>query len=247
MSIRIFVEPADLAAGALEIRGEEHHYLSKVRRQAVGALVCLLDGQGRMADAQIVEISDGATSLQVLEPQNVLPPKFSLCVVPALIKGERMNLAITKMVELGVQRISPVTTERTVVRLKGDRAQSRVARFQSLSRAASRQSRNPSPPQIDPIQSLESLLARPHETGLGIIPEASGNAAPLASLLPSRAPTSATVLIGPEGGFSAAELSLANRAGFAAASLGPRVLRAETACICIASILAFRYGDIGRI
>ena len=247
MSARIFVEPEELVPGPLVVRGDEHHYLSKVRRLAVGTSICLLDGKGQMAFAEILGIGERETHLRVAEPEVVQPPAFSLSIAPALIKGERMDLAITKMVELGIQRISPIATERTVVRLKGDRAKSRLARFESLSRAAARQSRNPCPPRIDPIQSLESLLGRAPDAELLLIPEASGRARPLAEVLPPRPPASALVLIGPEGGFSAAELAKAREAGFTAVSLGPRVLRAETASIAAASILAFRYGDVGSI
>lgn len=247
LSVRIFVDAEALKAGPLAIRGEEHHYLVHVRRQAEGATVCLLDGQGRWADAEILAISDGTTELLVAEPTLVGAPAFALTVVPALIKGERMDQAISKMVELGVARICPVTTERTVVRLKGDRAKSRHKRFESLAKAAARQSRNPNPPSIEPIGSLSALLAKPPAADLLLIPEASGAATSLAGVLPSAAPASAVVLIGPEGGFSPTELAAAGNAGFAPVSLGPRVLRAETACIAIASILAFRYGDVGSI
>ncbi len=247
LSVRIFVDADRLAVGPLEIRGEEHHYLVHVRRQAVGATVCLLDGQGRWADAEILAIGDGVTELAVAEPTLVGSPAFSVTVVPALIKGERMDQAITKMVELGVARICPVTTERTVVRLKGDRAKSRHKRFLSLAKAAARQSRNPRPPTVDPIASLAEFLKAPPAAGLLLIPEASGARTALAELLPQAVPASAVVLIGPEGGFSAAEIQAASQAGFAPVSLGPRVLRAETACIAIASILAYRYGDVGSI
>ncbi len=247
MSVRIFVDPDALIAGTLTIRDEEHHYLVHVRRQTVGASVCLLDGHGRWADAKVVSIYDGSTELLVDEPTMVGVASFALTIVPAIIKGERMDQAITKMVELGVARICPITTERTVVRLKGDRAKRRLDRFESITKAAARQSRNPRPPQIAPIQSLAELLVAPPAAELSLIPEASGAAPLLAQALPEAKPTSAVVLVGPEGGFSAAELSGAEEAGFVAVSLGPRVLRAETACIAIASILAFRYGDVGSI
>lgn len=247
MSVRIFVESEELIEGPLRITGDEHHYLKNVRRQDIGARLCLLDGRGRMADAEITGIDEISTSLVVAAPEDVPPPAFSLTIAPALIKGDRMDQAISKMVELGVQRIVPMATSRTVVRLKGDRADSRHKRYESLCRAAARQSRNPNPTAVDSISSFESVLARLQTNELLLIPALGDAARPLRELLPDRVPGSATVLIGPEGGFSPEELERAIEAGFAPASLGPRVLRAETACIAMASILAFRYGDVGGI
>ncbi len=248
LSVRVFVEPSALVRGELQLLGEEHHYLTRVRRQEVGATICLLDGDGRWADAEIIAIDEQSTTIRVALPQQMRPATFSLSVAPALIKGERMDQAISKMVELGVQRISPLTTEHTIVRLVGERAGRRLARFRSVCKAAARQSRNARPPSIDPIRSFEDFLAQASQAELKLIPEtASGNAPPLAKVLPSTPPRSAVALIGPEGGFSTAELVLAKDAGFTPVSLGPRILRAETACISITAMLMFRYGDLGLI
>ncbi len=234
-------------AGPITLSGEEHHYLTKVRRQMPGATVCLLDGNGRWADAVIESVESATTQLTIAPPTRIAPADFALTIAPALIKGERMDQAVTKLVELGTTAICPLTTERTIVRLKGNRAASRHARFESLAKAAARQSRNPLPTSISPIQSLRAFLESAPEATLKLIPEASGTTRPLAELLPEQTPRSATVLIGPEGGFTPGEIDLAREAGFLSASLGPRVLRAETACIAVASILSFRYGDVGSI
>ncbi len=247
MSVRVFIAAEAFAAGPVTLKGDEHHYLTHVRRQGVGAAVCALDGEGHWADGEIVSIAKGETQLLLGEPQTFAPPPFSLTIAPALIKGGRMDQAITKMVELGVATIRPITTARTIVRLKGSRAQSRHERFLSLAKAAARQSRNPAPTRIAPIVSLQKLLAEEPIEGLRLIPEASGDTMPLAELLPAEPPKHGLILIGPEGGFAPDEMDAARQAGFVAASLGPRVLRAETACIAIASILSFRYGDVGSI
>ncbi len=247
MSVRIFVAPNALIQGAQQLSGEEHHYLTRVRRQEVGATICLLDGEGHWADAEIIAIDEHATTIQAALPQEIEPARFALTVAPALIKGERMDQAISKMVELGVQRISPITTKHTIVRLTSERAARRLTRFQSVARAAARQSRNARPPTIDAIRSFEDFLAQVPDAELRLIPETTSVCTPLAQTLPATTPRSVVAIIGPEGGFANTELTQAKEAGFLPVSLGPRILRAETACIAVTAMLMFRYGDLGLI
>ncbi len=245
MSVRLLVDPVALRAGALTLSGDEHHYLSKVRRLAVGAHVVLLDGAGRMASAELRDIGSSSSQLWVEEPETLAPPRFQLHVAPALIKGERMDLAITKMVELGVHQISPLSSERSVVKLSKERALGRHKRFESLALAASRQCQNPHPTVISEVKSLPEWLDSEPAAELKLIPYLGAAAEPLASVLPDGDIASALVMIGPEGGFSESEAQAACTRGFRSVSLGPRTLRAETASIYMASVLGFRYGDVG--
>lgn len=246
MSVRLFVDADRLQAGALTLDGDEHHYLSKVRRLAVQDSVTLFDAGGRQAQARVVSIGPTESELLVDTPEEMPLPSFALTLAPALIKGERMDLAITKMVELGVRSIRPMTTERTIVRLKPERAKARHKRFEALALAASRQCQNPHPAEIGAISSLAEVVKASSDQPLKLIPCLSQETVPLSEALPTGELGAATVLIGPEGGFSAAEVQLALESGFTPVSLGPRTLRAETACIALATILAFRYGDVGR-
>jgi 16S rRNA (uracil1498-N3)-methyltransferase len=246
LSVRLLVDSSLLASGTLTLRGDEHHYLSKVRRLAVDDTVTLFDGEGSQAQARIVAIDAEQSELLVDAPSAMPLPPFALTIAPALIKGERMDLAITKMVELGVRCIRPLTTERTIVRLKADRAQARHKRFESLALAAARQSQNPHPAKIEPIRPFSEVVAAADDYDLKLIPCLSQAVVPLEEALPSSETRSAMVLIGPEGGFSGDEVQLAEARGFVPVSLGPRTLRAETACIAVATILSFRYGDVGR-
>lgn len=245
VTVRLFVSPDHLVAGRLHITGEEHHYLSRVRRLTTGNEVVLFDGDGRHAKATIAAIGRNETELSVEDPEQVPESIFRLSIAPALIKGDRMDTAITKMVELGVHHIAPMSTEHSVVRLQGDRAASRHKRFESLARAAARQSRSARQTSIGPITTLEKIVGS-CQAELRLIPYTGANSIPLTEALPEAQPATACVLIGPEGGFTEAEANLAHKAGFIAVTLGPRILRAETACIAMASILAFRYGDASR-
>lgn len=233
--------------GALTLRGDEHHYVSKVRRLNVGAQLVLLDGQGHMARAELQAMGTSTSELWVHEICELSAPNFRLHVAAALIKGERMDWAITKMVELGVDQITPLHSERSVVKLSKERAGSKHARFLSLARAAARQSQNAQPTSIAQVQRLPAWLESGPAAELKLIPSFGGQAQSLEARLQEVASiASAIVMIGPEGGFSPTEEEQAFTKGFLPVSLGPRTLRAETACIYIASVLGFRYGDVGR-
>jgi 16S rRNA (uracil1498-N3)-methyltransferase len=243
--VRLFVSSNELYAGTLELTGDEHHYLSKVRRLGPNEWVTLLDGDGTCAKAKIIAMSATSSTLEVEEPQQVPQNPFQLTMASALLKGERMDVALTKMAELGVSTICPLITERTIVRLKGDRAKARHERYQSLARAAARQSQNAHPAQVQPIAKFTYFLAQELKQELKLIPCLSKGTRPLKDVLegPALSPSSALVLIGPEGGFTEDEVELAIQAGFEPVSLGPRVLRAETANIAVATILGFHYAS----
>jgi 16S rRNA (uracil1498-N3)-methyltransferase len=196
--------------------------------------------------ATLTSIEANRSELAVETPQKMPMPAFGLTVAPALIKGERMDLAVTKLVELGVRSIRPMTTERTIVRLKADRAVARHKRFESLALAAARQCQNPHPAKIEPIAAFAEVIAAEAGQPLKLIPCLSQETLPIEEALPTGDLTSAVVLVGPEGGFTEQEIAVALGEGFVPVGLGPRTLRAETACIAVATILAFRYGDVGR-
>ena len=249
MSVRLFVDADQLVPGTLVLGGDEHHYLSRARRLAVGDSVTLLDGQGNRAQALLTQIGPKSSTLQVQEREAVPAPSFQLTMAPALITAERMDQALSKMVELGVACIQPMTTERTIVRLRPERAAARHKRFEALAMAAARQSQNAHPSIVLPPASFAEVLGAlpgPGEGQLRLIPCLSEPNRPLEEVLPEGSLSSAVVLIGPEGGFSEKEIAMATEARFVPISLGTRILRAETACIAMASILAFRYGDVGR-
>jgi 16S rRNA (uracil1498-N3)-methyltransferase len=154
-------------------------------------------------------------------------------VIQGLIKGERMDWCVQKLVEVGVDRIVLVPAERSVVRLDGERAASRQARMAAIAREAAKQSHRAAVPPVE-LAELAAALAVPAALRLVCHPAA---ARPLRDHLATRA-GSAAILVGPEGGLAPGELERAEAAGFEAVSLGRGVLRAETAGV--AAVSAFR-------
>lgn len=221
--MRIFVAPDALVAGELRISGDEHHYLGRVRRARIGDAVEIVDGHGRRAAATISKITDAETILAVAAPEAIVaPPPHVRALVP-LIKGDRMDACIEKLVEVGVDSIVVWPAARSVVRLDEGRREGRLAKYRVSAQAAARQCGRAQVPEVTLAADLAAAIAAlPAGDRLVLDPAAD---APLAW----SGAAEVTIASGPEGGLTVAELEQLAAAGFASIGLGARVLRAETA------------------
>ncbi len=245
MGCRLYASP--LATGELVISGDDHHYLFRVRRLRGGDEVTLFDGQGHEAGASVKTIGATTATLTVGEVSAAGPAvtRSELVMMVSLIKGERMDWAVQKLVELGVAEIIPVAAARCVVKLDDARARKRRERLVAIGRAAARQCMRTTLPEIHLVHDLDDALARVAEIPLKLGFWTSARETSLRARLPDPPPSRIAVLVGPEGGFTDAEIASAEEHGFVAVGLGPRILRAETAAITAAAILAFAAGDLG--
>lgn len=225
--MRIFVAPAALAAGELAVRGDEHHYLARVRRARAGDAIELVDGAGRRAAATIERISDSETVLAVAAPEAVVArPPWLRALVP-LIKGDRMEACLEKLVEVGADELVVWPAARSVVRLDAKR-ETRIAKYQAIAQAAARQSGRA---QVPPVRYADSLAAavRALPDGQRLVLDPTSDQ-PLAVAAPD-----VTIVSGPEGGLAPDERELL--AAFTPLGLGPRILRAETAPLVAAALI----------
>lgn len=229
--MRIFVAPEQLAPGELLVRGDEHHYLARVRRARPGDAVELVDGAGRRAAGVIAQISETEAVLRVAEPEEIAPrPPFVRALVP-LIKGDRMDTCLEKLVEVGVDAIVVWPAARSVVKLEDARRGARMAKYAAALQAASRQCGRAQVPTVTWAEDLRTAIAA-LPAGVRLVLDLASDDA-----LELDAPTDVTLVSGPEGGLSPDELEQV--ASFTSVGLGPRVLRAETApVIAIALIRA---------
>ena len=223
--------PSPLAVG-----GEEAKHALKVMRLRVGDEVELFDGLGRAAIARLVGTQGSSCmQLELVRECEPMPPIAHLTLALAIPKGGNMELIVQKAVELGVARIIPLLTERTVVRLKEGEAEAKRAKWQRVVLEACKQCGVSLLPQVATPQSLAAFLAAPAapSDGLRLCCAILPQSRPMRELLePARAAglKAATILVGPEGDFSPAEYDSILAANFAPASLGPIILRVETAC-----------------
>ncbi len=212
------------APGSLRLTGPEHHYLSRVRRVRVGEELELFDGEGGRARARVVALDGEGCELRVESLERVPHAGARLSALVPLLKGERMDVCVEKLVEVGCDRLVLWQAERSVVRLEGARRAARVERIAAQAEAASRQSGRAAVPEVVGVWSLVEALARSDEELKVVLDPAAPRLDPAAS-----APRSVALLSGPEGGLTPTELEQAVAAGFALASLTETVLRAETA------------------
>lgn len=241
---RLFID-SPLSAGAdVELDKDRARYLGRVLRLRSGDTLSVFNGEDGEFHATLTKISKDSAAVHVvssMETSTESPLKVHL--VQGISRGERMDFVVQKATELGVKRITPVLTEYGVVKLKDDRAKKRREHWQSVAENACQQSGRTRPPLIDEIVALNSWFgARPKETGTDLVLRP-GAITPLASL-----PTPATklcLLIGPEGGFSDSEYEDAQVAGFQPVTMGPRILRTETAAVAAISIAQMLWGDLG--
>ncbi|WP_244826238.1 MULTISPECIES: 16S rRNA (uracil(1498)-N(3))-methyltransferase [unclassified Caballeronia] len=216
-----------------------------VLRLQTGDVITLFDGEGGEYRAELTEIAKRAASARIDEhDERDAEPPYRVILAQGVAGGDKMDWLIEKTVELGVADIVPLTTERGVVRLAGERALKRQAHWQALVRAACEQCGRNRVPHVAPPRDLDAWLA-------DLPPASDGELrlllSPRAELtfatLPAKAPREpVTLLIGPEAGFSPLEESEIVAAGFSALGLGPRVLRTETAGIAVLAALAARWG-----
>ncbi len=226
---RLYV-PAELAAGTtLSLPDGPAKHVTRVLRMGEGAPLIVFDGSGHEAGVRLAEVSRKQTTVTV-EAVWAGSGESPLAVHlgQAISKGDRMDYAIQKAVELGVAAITPLYTERGDVRLKGDREEKKLAHWQAVAASACEQSGR-----------AGEWLAERQEPLRLMLHLATGN-----GFAQSERPTSAALLIGPEGGLSDTDIQAATASHFTPLTLGPRVLRTETAPVVALTLLQHHFGDL---
>ncbi|MDH3537951.1 MAG: 16S rRNA (uracil(1498)-N(3))-methyltransferase [Gammaproteobacteria bacterium] len=241
---RLHIAGTYSAESILELDSEKARYLSRVLRLRVGDSLLVFDGAGNEYAATISGFSRSSATLRVgsrtaAKTETVL----RVHLVQGISRGERMDFVVQKATELGVKRITPVLTEYGVVKLDSKRAEKRRDHWQKIAASACEQSGRVRLPLVDTPVSLKTWLgSKPGLVDAELILKP-GAATPLTRIHAPK--TKVCVLIGPEGGFSEMEYEDADIAGFEPVSLGPRVLRTETAAVAALAILQSQWGDLG--
>ncbi|HMM55014.1 MAG TPA: 16S rRNA (uracil(1498)-N(3))-methyltransferase [Candidatus Desulfobacillus sp.] len=238
-----FFCPQPLAAGALvELPAAAAHHALRVLRLGPGDAVVLFNGEGGEYPGRLATAGRGL-AVQLGERADIeRESPLELVLAQALPSGERMDFVVQKAAELGVARIQPLATRRSVPRLAGERARRRLEHWRQVAAAACEQCGRNRLPEIAPLLDLRQWLAGlPQENGLCRLLLVPGGG--LRSRRLAAAP-GFLLLVGPEGGLDAEEIALARAAGFDEFVLGPRVLRTETAGPAALAALGALHGDL---
>jgi 16S rRNA (uracil1498-N3)-methyltransferase len=234
MKPRVYLDVPLGEAGEVSLEDAPAHHLARVLRLREGDALTLFNGRGGEWDAEF--IGKRRVRLRTFSDVERESP-LHITLVQGVSSGERMDYTIQKAVELGVAVVQPLLTKRGVVRLEGTRASTRVDHWRKVAIAACEQCGRNRIPEVMPL--LNFFQYRPPDEGLRLVLSAQGR-----SIREMKVETAVTIAAGPEAGFAPEEQAALERAGFVKASLGPRVLRTETAALAALAALNALRGDL---
>jgi 16S rRNA (uracil1498-N3)-methyltransferase len=229
-------DPLPVAGAELVLGGDEGRHAAVVRRITAGESVLVSDGRGRGVRATVLEASKAGLRLQVVEQLSAAVPPRRIVAVQALAKGERSELAVEMLTEVGVTEIWPWQASRSIVRWSAERGEKSLARWRSTAREATKQSRRLRVPEVRPVLSTAQLCAALTEADLALVLHEEASTALREVPLPDGG--TVVVVVGPEGGISGEELERFAAAGAQPVLVSDAVLRTSTAgVVAVAGLL----------
>jgi 16S rRNA (uracil1498-N3)-methyltransferase len=248
---RVYVDTALIPGSLVELPPDTASHLARVLRARSGDELILFNGDGREFNGVIEAVRGSRVSASVGESRPVdRESPLAITLVQCVPRGDRMDFIVQKATELGVARIVPVLSQRSVVRLDKAQAESKATHWRAVAVSACEQCGRNRLPTIEAAQPLLNYLGESSAgTGPRLVlePESATHARTTAQNLggaPDLAIVDAEIAIGPEGGFASDELEAFRVAGFSQIGLGPRILRTETAAIAAVVWLQARFGDM---
>jgi 16S rRNA (uracil1498-N3)-methyltransferase len=249
---RFYIPPEQWNPNALVLRDSEAHHARAVLRLKTGDRVVVFNGQGREINGEIVTVARNEIQLRKLQENETLPLRCQITLGQAIPKGKNMDLIVQKAVEIGAAEIAPIISERTIVDLDPKEAEQKRAKWQQVAIEAAKQCGQNWLPRVQAPRKLKDffddfspLTSHSSLPGLRLIGSLQSDAQHLKQILTDytkehgNRPSSVLMMIGPEGDFTPAELALAKSHGCLPITLGPIILRVETAAIYCLSVLSY--------
>lgn len=244
---RFFIKPEEISGTSPSIRSSEVNHIRNVLRMKSGDHIILVDGTGYEYEVALTRLAPDHIDFEILKKnRTIYESPIRLMVAQAFLKEKKMDFLVRHLTEMGMCAWLPLFTEHAVPRLQGKKLASRVERWQAIASEAVKQCRRTIVPEILTPLSFNEWIVAGAEADIKIA-FWEKETVPLKAVAPKKSSLhhSLLVLIGPEGGFSDAEMDLARSAGFVTASIGPRILKAETAAIAACALVQYIYGDMG--
>ena len=244
---RFYISPENWDSRTLALRGSEAHHARDVLRIKAGEKLVLFNGQGRELTAEVIDPGGDEIRLRKLHESETAPLRCRIVLGQAIPKGKNMELIVQKAVEIGAAEIAPIISDRTVVQLDSESVAQKQSKWQQIAVEAAKQCGQNWLPRVHPPRKLAEFFSGAVEGAFdlrligSLQPDAQNFKKILADYSSEHGnrPRSALMLIGPEGDFTPAELGLARRHGCQPITLGPIILRVETAAIYCLSILSY--------
>ena len=240
---RFFANKSNFSNNLVVLEGSDVSHIRTVLRLTVGDEIEVLDGEGSLYLVRLSEFKNKLIKCEILSSEKIdAEPPLKIYLGQSIIKGNGFDVILRKAVELGVYSISPLLTERTVIKSNSDK---KIIRWKKIVEESSKQCGRSLIPKIsNNIIKLETFCQQASDSDLKLIFWEMENKKSLKDINPETVPSSATLLIGPEGGFTQEEVETARSYGFHSLGLGPRIFRAETAPLVVLSLLQAKWGDI---
>ncbi|MEY8515880.1 16S rRNA (uracil(1498)-N(3))-methyltransferase [Lachnospiraceae bacterium 29-84] len=246
---QFFVGPEDISEGMVSVTGSDVNHMKNALRMRAGERVRVSDNAGQDFLCEIASIEEALVTLRILAPCQGTELPVQVTLFQGLPKGDKMEWAIQKSIELGVTEIIPVAMRNCVVKLDEKKAEAKRKRWQAIAESAAKQSKRSIIPQVGRVRSFQEAMELSQTLDVRIFPyeQERGMAHTREVFQSIEAGSSIGIFIGPEGGFSAEEVELAKeemeKGGLYVVSLGNRILRTETAGAAALAMLAYALED----
>lgn len=243
-----FISSDQIKENTVILQGEDRHHLVNVLRQGPGGEVVVLNGKGEEYLVRIKEVTPELVIGEIIEKlERQTEPGVKITLVQSLPKADKFEWILQKNTELGVARFQPVITERSNIKLTPEARERKQERWRRIIKEAAEQSGRRIIPELEPIRCWDEVIAD-FKDELVLIPWEGERTRSLKQVLKSLKvqPERITVLIGPEGGFSVGEVEKARDKGAIPVTLGPRILRTETAGLVVTAALFYHFDDLER-
>ena len=244
-----FIKQSDLEGSKAVVKGSDAHHIKNVLRLKPGDKIGLFDGTGFNYETRIVTLLPKSIEVSVVRRfSSTTESNVQITVAQALLKDRKMDLLVRQLTELGITRWIPFIAKRSVPRPDKKRLFTRTERWNKIAKEALKQCKRCCSPEIGATVSFEEVLNLGRDSDLKIVfweeeSKPVNKELPVSNVKPLE---KIFILLGPEGGFTLKEVENAKRSGFITASLGPRILRAETATIAACTLLQYLFGDMGK-
>jgi 16S rRNA (uracil1498-N3)-methyltransferase len=244
---RYFVEPSAVTDSRVSITGDDVKHIVRVMRMEAGEEVIVCDGLGHAYRVQLTDLGDTSVQGKIVEILAQSPESnVKITLAQGLPKGDKMELIVQKGTEVGINRFIPLDMARCVVQYDAKKEQKRRERWQKIAKEAAEQAHRNLIPSIGEPMSFKQLMSALDGFDLVVVPYEGEKARGLREVLAEHPDAKHIgVLIGPEGGIADAEIEMALAQGALPVTLGPRILRTETAGLVAATCIYYHYGELG--
>lgn len=239
---RFFVKPESVRDGKIFVSGDEAHHILDVMRLKKGDPVVVFDGTGSEYSGTIKDTLKASLLIEISESRKSIPKESPfITLIQAIPKKEKMDYIIEKTTELGVGRIVPVVTGRTVVRWDDAKRFGNAERWRRIALAAAKQCGRADVPEVCPVEKLATALKSVKDDSLKVIAALAEGTVPLKEAFRNYNGGHYAIAIGPEGDFTGSEIEAAVESGFKPVNLGQRVLKSDTAGLFVISAINYEF------